>query len=142
MTTKQYLGQIIKYNRMIDAKLEEAYKMSALACSMTVASDKENVKSSGSQDKLGDSAVKLLEIEEEINQMVDLLVEKRNLITRQIERIDDMDMYSILSMHYVSGKKLEIVFNKLGWSRRNGFYIYKNALNEFEKLFGDTYLSK
>lgn len=41
MTTKQYLNQIYRLDRMINNKLSEIYQLKSLACTISVANDGE-----------------------------------------------------------------------------------------------------
>ena len=75
MTTKEYLNQIDRLNRMIDNKLSEIYQLKTLVCSISVATDSEKVKSSGSQDKMGDTIAKIVDMEKEADKMIDKMLD-------------------------------------------------------------------
>jgi hypothetical protein len=140
MTTKQYLGQINRLDRMIQNKLAEIYQLKTMVCSVTVSSDKERVQTSSSKDKLGDMVSKIVDLENETDELTDSFIEKRNKIISQIDQIEDTDYYDVLSMRYVGKKTFEDIASTTHWSIRKVFMLHDKAILEFEKLYGHEYL--
>ena len=140
MNTKQYLGQIERLDRMIQNKLSEIYQLKTMACSVTVSNDGERIQKSGDKDKLGSTVSKIVDLERETDDLIDKFVEKRKHIVKQIDDMEDIDYYHILSMRYVSRNTFEDISEKTNWSIRKVFLLHGKALLEFEKLYGDEYL--
>ena len=84
MTTKQYLGQIDRYNKIISNKLSEIYQLKSLACSISVSADKEKIQTSSDKDRLGAAVAKIVDLESEINSTIDTFLEKRKKIIMQV----------------------------------------------------------
>ncbi len=140
MDTKQYLSQIRRLDRQIQNKLSELYNLKMMASSISVSNEGERVQTSGNKDQLGAVVAKIVDMEKEVDKMVDLFVYTRNKIISQIDSMDDLDSYDILSMRYVAGKTFHEISEKTGWSIRKVFSLHGKALLEFEKKFGNEYL--
>jgi len=140
MTTKSYLSQIERLDRMIQNKLSEIYQLKTMACSVTVSNDGERVKNSGDKDRMGSTVAKIVDLEKETDELVDSFVEKRKRIVGQIDSIEDVDYYHVLSMRYIARDTFETIAEKTNWSIRKVFSLHGKALLEFEKLFGSEYL--
>ena len=140
MDTKQYLSQIKRLDRQIQNKLSELYNLKMMASSISVSNEGERVQTSGNKDQLGAVVAKIVDMEKEVDKMVDLFVDTRSEIISQIDSMDDLDSYDILSMRYVSGKTFHEISEKTGWSIRKVFSLHGKALLEFEKKYGREYL--
>ena len=140
METKQYLNQIERLEKQIQNKLSEIYQLKTMACSVTVSNENDRVQTSPDKDRLGSTVAKLVDLEEETNRLVDEFVDKRNHIIRQIDSMENVDYYHILSLRYVSKNTFEGIADKTGWSIRQVFKLHGRALQEFEKLYGGEYL--
>ena len=121
MEVKQYLGQIKRLEMQIQNKLAEIYQLRTMAESITVATDKESVKSSGDKDKLGCIMARIVDMETEVDKMVN----KRCDIVAQIDGIEDAESYDVLKA---------IAIEK-GIAYKTFSRIYKKALKEFEDKY-------
>lgn len=140
MTTKSYLGQIERLDRMIQNKLSEIYQLKTMACSVTVSNDGERVKNSGDKERMGSTVAKIVDLERETDELIDSFIGKRKKIIEQIDQMEDIDYYHVLSMRYVSRNNFEDIAESTGWSVRKVFSLHGKALLEFEKLYGNDYL--
>lgn len=140
MDTKQYLSQIERLDKMIQNKLSEIYQLKTMACSVTVSNEKERVQTSSDKDRLGSTVAKIVDLEKETDRLVDSFIDKRNHIIGQIDGLDNVDYYNVLSMRYVGRDTYEEISNKTNWSIRKVFSMHGEALKEFERLYGREYL--
>ena len=140
MDTKQYLSQIERLDKMIQNKLSEIYQLKTMACSVTVSNEKERVQTSSDKDRLGSTVAKIVDLEKETDRLVDSFIDKRNHIIGQIDGLDNVDYYNVLSMRYVGRDTYEEIANKTNWSIRKVFSMHGEALKEFERLYGSEYL--
>ena len=140
MTTKQYLNQIDRINRMINNKLAEIYQLKTMVCSISVSADEDKVQTSSDKDKLGNAVAKIVDLENEINKTIDMYVGKRERIISQIEALNDVMEYQVLFSRYIEYKKFEQIAEDNEYSVRQILRIHGNALVEFEKKFGKEYL--
>lgn len=142
MDTKQYLSQVERLEKMIQNKLSEIYQLKTMACSVTVSNDNERVQTSSDKDRLGSTIVKIIDLEKETDRLIDSFVDKRNHIIEQIDGIEDMNMYHVLSARYVGRKTFDDIAAEMNYSRMQVNRIHGNALLEFEKLYGNEYLDR
>lgn len=141
MTTKEYLNQVDRLNRMIDNKLAEIYQLKTLVCSISVATDSEKVKSSGSQDKMGDTIAKIVDMEKEADEMIDKMLDIKQKIVKQIENIENTNYYDVLCCRYIGRMTFEAIAKKMNYSWRQVIRIHDLALEEFEKMYKNQYMS-
>lgn len=140
MTTKNYLLQIERLDKMIQNKLSEINQLQHIALSVSIAPKEVNVKSSGDQDKMGTAVSKLADLEIETQHLVDTYIEKRKLIISQIDSIEDVNMYHILSEKYVARKQWKEIEVEIGKSHRYVMDLHKKSLREFERMYGKNYM--
>lgn len=138
--TKQYLSQIGRLEKQIQNKLSEIYQLKAMTCSITVSSEKESVRISVNKDKLGSAVARIVDLEREANELVDSFSKKRQHIIEQIDSIENVDYYHVLSMRYVGQKSFGNIADATHWSIRKVFSLHDKALQEFERLYGHEYI--
>lgn len=140
MTTKSYLGQIERLEKMIQNKLSEIYQLKTMACSVTVSNDSDRVQTSSDKDRLGSTVAKIVDLENETDNLVDRFIAKRNHIIEQIDGMEDVNMYHVLTSRYVNKKNFDDIAKEIHYSRMQINRIHGNALLEFEKRYGNEYL--
>ena len=139
MTTKDYLNQISRLNRMINNKLSEISQLRELACSVSAIRNEEKVQTSQKADSIGTAISKIDEMERDIERTIDKYTKKKNLIISQIEGMDDELHYNVLFSRYIEKKTFEVIATEMSYSFRNIIRIHGRALKEFERKYGDTY---
>lgn len=139
MTTKLYLNQIYRLDEIIKNKREEIIQLEAMAESITVATDKENVKSSGNKDKIGTAVAKIVDLQEEYLDILNEFLEKRKTIISQIENIEKIEFYNVLCRRYIQYKTFEEIAVEMDYSYRQITRIHGNALQAFERKYGEKY---
>lgn len=140
MTTKDYLNQISRLNRMINNKLVEIQQLKEMSCSISAITNSERVQTSLSPDKIGSNIAKIDEMERNIDSMIDAYVDKKNLIIAQIDSIEDEDCYNILFSRYIEKKTFEVIATELNYSWRQIVRLHGKALKIFEDKYGNGYL--
>lgn len=101
MTTKDYLNQISYYNKIIDNKLIEITQYKELSYSISAVVNEERVMSSSDPDKTGCGYVRLEQMEESLDKLIDKYIDVKNKIIEQIEQINNEDYYTVLFLRYV-----------------------------------------
>jgi len=139
MTTKEYLYQIIGYQKRIENRLTEIYRLRSMACGITMSLDDDRVQTTPNPDRMGDMVAKIVELEEEAHKLIDDFAEKQKHIVKQIEEMEDDDDYGVLFYKYVDGMSLNDIPEVLSMSRRKTFYVYNRALSRFEEKYGKEY---
>lgn len=140
MTTKDYLNQISRLNRMINNKLVELAQLKELACSISAVSNEERVMTTSNFDKIGTKQAKIDEIERNIDAMVDDYIIKRDKIISQIDSMEDENVYNVLFSKYIEKKTFEVIATEMNYSWRQTIRLHGIALKKFEQKYGATYL--
>lgn len=142
MTTKEYLGQISRLNRMINNKLTEIAQLKDMAASISAPQSGERVQTTPNFDKIGTRYAKIDEMERKIDGMVDELVDKKDKIIHQIDSMEDENTYNILFARYIEKKTFEVIATEMKYSWRQVVRLHGTALKQFEKKYGEGYLNE
>lgn len=140
MTTKDYLNQISRLNRMINNKLTEIAQLRELSCSISAVKNEERVLSSSDPDKISTTYAKIDEMERNLDKMIDEYTDKKNTIIGQIDSIEDEDYYNVLFSRYIEKKTFEVIATEMNFSYRNVTRLHGRALKVFEEKYGNSYL--
>lgn len=142
MTTKEYLGQISRLNRMINNKLTEIAQLKDMAASISAPQNGDRVQTTPNFDKIGTKYAKIDEMERKIDCMVDELVDKKEKIIQQIDSMEDENTYNILFARYIEKKTFEVIATEMKYSWRQVVRLHGTALKQFEKKYGEVYLNQ
>lgn len=140
MTTKDYLNQISRINRMINNKIVELSQLKELACSISAVSGEDRVMVTPNFDKIGKKQAKIDEMERNIDALVDEYIIKRDQIVSQIDSMEDENVYNVLFSRYIEKKTFEVIATEMNYSWRQTIRLHGIALKKFEQKYGATYL--
>ena len=143
MTTKEYLSQIGRLNRVVENKFEEIKQLRELSQSVkSIDNTRERVDTTPNFDKIGTAVSKIDELERDLDTMIDEYVNKKNKIIMQIDGMEDETLYTILFSRYVEKKTFEKIATETSYCYRQITRLHGKALREFEKKYGETYLEE
>ena len=92
----------------------------------------ERVKSTRKQSPMEEAMVKLIDLENEINEDIDNLVDLKRKIAKEIALLEDENNKMVLELRYVALKKWEDVSDAMGCDLRWVYRVHKKAIKEFE----------
>ena len=143
MTTVEYLSQISRCEDMIERKQNEILKLDNLAHGIKSPTyDPNKVQSSLSGDKMGNIVVKLVETQEELEDLIESYIDKRKYIISQIDQIPNQISYKVLTDRYIEQKRYYEIANEIQYSEKWVRKAHARAIREFEEKFGDEYMDK
>ena len=96
--------------------------------------------SSSDPDKTGCGYVRLEQMEESLDELIDKYIDIKNKIIEQIEQINNEDYYTVLFLRYVRKFTFEKIANETDWCWRQVHRIHAKALQAFEDKYGSEYL--
>ncbi len=74
---------------------------------------------------------------------IEKLYDERKKIIGQLENFsDDPDLYQILYCKYVDNLTVKDARLRIGCSKSKAYDLYEDAMTEFERIYGKTYLKK
>jgi hypothetical protein len=136
METREYLGLIIRYDRMVENKLLDIEKMRTMVTSTSVSQKDVNVQTSADKDKLGSIVTKIVQLEKETDELID----KRFDIVRKIEKMPNLNEYDVLIQKYVLKKQIKELELDNASTYKQKLRFLKKAEKSFEELYGKEYL--
>jgi len=143
MTTVEYLSQISRCEDMIERKQNEILKLDNLAHGIKSPTyDPNKVQSSLSGDKMSNIVVKLVETQEELEDLIESYIDKRKYIISQIDQIPNQISYKILTDRYIEQKRYYEIANEIQYSEKWVRKAHARAIREFEEKFGAEYMDK
>lgn len=129
---KKYLMKIEKYDAMIENKKAEKEKWETIATSTTTQLS-EKVQTSSNGQKITNAVMKILKIQEELDEYIEKFKNKRDEIIGVIEQLD-VDEYDLLHKVYVQYYTLKEVAYKKKRSYSSITAIHGRALNNLLKI--------
>lgn len=140
MTAKEYLQQIKSLKNKIRNKESELFLLECLATGTTVQTDKEAVQTSGPSDKVGNLAVKIVMLQQEIQKQKAEALEQISECISVIEKVRELPQktaevqYNILHKKYVGFKKLKQIANEECYEYDYIRQLHGKALQNVKKL--------
>ncbi len=127
MTAKEYLKQYRALDVQIQAKTERAalWRQRAEYVSPVGMSGNGSIR-----DRVGDTAVKIADLEREINTDIDALVDLELDISTRIKAVARSNLRQVLELHYLNGLSLNEVAQRMHYSYRQICRIHGEALAE------------
>lgn len=135
MCVREWLEQIKKLDELINAKIAERDRYTAMATSITAKMpDGMPFSNRGTaSDKVGDGVVKLIMLECELNALIDEYVDLKKKIVDQIEKLPPKE-YGVIHRRYVLGMTMEAIADEMGKSTVQVWRIRKKALRMLQNL--------
>ena len=131
MTTREYLGQIQKYDKLIKNKKYVEEHLRSLALGLNSFSYGEKVQSTPNPNQMTDAVSELVDIQTEIKKMVIEYTKKKQDIIETIDKVSDInsDLYDLLFRRYVKDERLEMIACEMGYSYSHVKLLHSKALN-------------
>ena len=126
---------------MIANKLSEIYQIKSMALNISVLYEEDKVQASGNKDRIGDMVSKMVDLEKEAQSYVDAYTDLRRKIIIQIDSMPKETYYVVLFSKYIEDKTFDVIAEEMGYSWRQVIRIHGVALAEFEKMYGEDFVS-
>lgn len=128
---KEYFVQIRKTDRLIQRLTDTVNTLRSGLTSQKYELKPDKVQTSGPKDTLGETIVKIMSLEEDINSRIDELVSLKADALNRIGNIPDHDQQNLLIARYVEGAKWERIAVGLNFSIAQVYRIHGAALLDF-----------
>lgn len=131
MTAKEYLQQTFFLNQRINSKIEQLESLNALATKATsVLSDMP--KSPKQKNSFEETILKIIHLQEEINQEIDALVDLKLDIHNLIGSLEDEEEQTVLEKRYLNFMPWEQIAVTLNYSLPYCYKVHSRALNKIQ----------
>lgn len=125
---KEYLNQVKLYNTHINNKLEEIARLENLAMNITAHYGVDIPSGGSGGDKIGNAIAKIVDLENEINDAIDVYIELKRAVGNSIDKLKNADQVAVLYKRYFEQKTWEQIASEMNYSYRNVCYIHGDAL--------------
>ncbi len=142
MTTKEYLGQIGRLDKTIQNKMAEILQYREMSFSLASISSDVRVRTTPDVDRIGNAIARLDEMEQQLDEIIDRYVDRKNHIIAQIDAMEDEMHYQVLFARYIEKKTFEKIAMELNYSLRQISRVHESALADFESRYGAEYLEQ
>jgi len=146
MNVKKYLGQAYYLNQKIISNKRRLEELKEMANSADIAElSGIRVKTSRKADKTGDLVAKIVDFEAETASKIRDCRDMLDTIEKQIDSLDDAKLKTLLMKRYMFfctwgeiAVDMETLNNKKPYSEKQITRLHAQALEEFEKKFGNV----
>ena len=130
MTAKEYLSQAYRLDDRINGKIQQVDSLNLLAtkCTSTISGMPKNPSSPVS--RMEDVIVKIISLQEEINQDIDELVDSKAEMVQVIKAVDNTEFQTILEKRYLCFMSWEQIAVDLGYNVRHLYRLHEEALEK------------
>ena len=131
---KEYLRQVALIDRKVDAKCDEIAQLRAMVLRITPTLKDDMVSGGSSQDKLGNTMAKIIDLQAEINADIDSLVAAKRAVGHVLDRLDDDRQYDILHKRYIQYKSWEQIAAEMHYTYRWVCIMHGRALKSVDTI--------
>lgn len=130
--SKKYLNRLKALDTCIKQKQEELVQLRSLAQSVTIDVKAETVQTNPNYDRLSETVVKIVCLEDEVCTEIEGFAQKKHKIINEIQSLDDDTYISILFKKYVEYKTLEQIAFEINYSYDHTKHLHSFALKSFQ----------
>jgi len=137
MTAKDYLGQAYKLDQRINSKLQQVDSLRSLTQKVTASYGGEVVSHTRNVSSLEDAIIRLMEVEQELNQQIDKLVSLKMDISRCVDLVKNDGFRLILEKRYLCFQQWDHIASDMHYSRRWVLNKHDRAVEVVEKILAE-----
>ena len=130
MSTKDYLSQAYRIDQRINSKLAQVMSLRDLLGKATGTLSGAPKAATPNPHSMEDTIAKMVDLENEINEDIDVLVDLKAEIMRRIKRVENTEYQTILELRYLCFKRWEEIAVDMGYSLRRVYELHDCALEE------------
>ena len=139
---KEYFAQIRKTDRLIQRLTDTVNTLRSGLTSQSYELKPDKVQTSGAKDTLGETIVKIMSLEDDINARFDELVDMKQEAFTMINRIPDLDQQNILIGRYIQLKKWEDIALELNFSIQWVYELHGKGLLAFSQMNSEFFRNR
>lgn len=139
---KDYFAQIRKTDRLIQRLTDTVNTLRSGLTSQSYELKPDKVQTSGAKDTLGETIVKIMSLEDDINARIDELVDMKQEAFTMINRIPDLDQQNILIGRYIQLKKWENIALELNFSIQWVYELHGKGLLAFSQMNSEFFRNR
>lgn len=130
---KEFLKQAYRIDKLIQTKENEIEIWQTKRLKITT-SFSERVEGTKELDPIVGATIKIIDLQNELNQRIDELVDIKTQIVRLIDGVQGNEYKLLLELRYLSFKSWEKIAVEMNYNWRTVFKVHNRALQEILKL--------
>ena len=134
MTTKEFLNQAYRIDQRINSKLEQIKNLRELATKATSTISETGVCDSENKQRMESNVVKIVDLEREINEDIDMLIEVKKDIVTMIKKVENPEYQTLLELRYLCFKRWEQIAVEMGYGIDNVYKMHQKSLRYMKSL--------
>ena len=134
MTAKEYLCQARLLDMRIRAKIQQIERLYEVAVGWTAALSAGPRGSSRSESRTENCVLKIAEMQDELNDDVDALIERKKEIIAVIQAVEDPELQILLEKRYLCFLPWERIAAEMRFSVQHTFRLHGTALAEVTEI--------
>lgn len=131
---KQYLRQLTRKDKRINALMERREHYQSMACRGTSSYTAERVSGTGQRSRVEDYAIKLIDLDKEVGREICRYVDLTREIEGMIKQLPDDRHRDILAWRYINGWDWDRIAGAMRYDLRWVFRLHGEALSEFTRI--------
>lgn len=128
MTAKEYLSQAFSLDQRINCKLEQVARLRELAEKATQTISDMPGSATRNTHRMEETIVKMIDLENEINDDIDKLIDIKREITHMINGLSNPEEQTLLELRYLCFKTWEQISVDTGYTLQNLYKLHAKAL--------------
>ena len=132
MNKREYLNQAYRLDQRINSKLEQLAQLKALATKVTTGMSDMPGSPTRNVKKNEDIILKIIDLENEINDRIDELVDLKKDIVHRINEVNNPEYKLILELRYLCFRSWEEIAVEMDYGIDNVFRVHRKALDSVQ----------
>lgn len=132
--TKSYLKQVKLLDMKISLMIDEISRLRLIITKITPTLTYDAGFGGSSQDKLGSTISKIIDLENELNDNIDSYIDIKTEILHAMQQLSDPEEYGCLYKRYFEFKTWDQIAEELHMTSRNACNVHGKALIDFQKI--------
>ena len=128
MTSRDYFNQAYSLDQRINSEIEQVSRLHELATKATSTLSDMPISSTRNTQRMENIIVKIVDLENEINDEIDRLVDLKADIMRIIKNVDDVEEQTLLELRYLCFKSWKEIADDMGYSTQHIYRLHANAI--------------
>ena len=127
---RTYLEQAYRIDQRINSKIEQVASLHNLATKANSTLTDMPGSPNRNIHRMEDIIVKIVDLENDINQDIDMLVDLKTEIMQVIKKVDDLELQTLLEKRYLNFRTWEQIAVDMGYNVRHLYRMHDKALKE------------
>lgn len=125
---RTYLEQAYRIDQRINSKIEQVASLHNLATKTNSTLTDMPGSPNRNIHRMEDIILKIVDLENEINQDIDMLVDLKTEIMQVIKKVDDLELQTLLEQRYLNFRTWEQIAVDMGYNVRHLYRMHDKAL--------------